>query len=49
VKNLFNEKPPGFSDSLDPAGQYFRIANYFGGGPYDYLGRSVFINVTKTF
>jgi outer membrane receptor protein involved in Fe transport len=49
VKNLFDEKPPTISDSQDPAGQYFRIANYFGGGPYDYLGRSVFVNITKTF
>ncbi|MFL6759687.1 TonB-dependent receptor domain-containing protein [Sphingomonas sp.] len=49
VKNLFNEKPPTISDSQDPFGQYFRIANYFGGGPYDYLGRSVFINLTSSF
>jgi outer membrane receptor protein involved in Fe transport len=49
VKNLFDEKPPSFSDSQDPFGQYFRIANYFGGGPYDYLGRSVFINLTAGF
>jgi outer membrane receptor protein involved in Fe transport len=49
VKNLFNEKPPGFSDSQDPSGQYFRIANFFGGGPYDYLGRSVFVNLTHSF
>ena len=49
VKNLFDEKPPSFSDSQDPFGQYFRIANYFGGGAYDYLGRSVFINLTAGF
>ena len=49
VKNLFDEKPPSFSDSQDPAGQYFRIANYFGGGAYDYYGRSVFINLSAGF
>lgn len=49
VKNLFDRKPPRFSDSQDPFGQYFRIANYFGGGAYDYLGRSVWANVTATF
>ena len=49
VKNLFDEKPPSYSDSQDSFGQYFRIANYFGGGPYDYLGRSVFINLTAGF
>jgi hypothetical protein len=30
-------------------GQYFRIANFFGGGSYDYLGRSAFINLTAQF
>ncbi|WP_310467250.1 TonB-dependent receptor [Sphingomonas sp.] len=49
ISNLFNEKPPTISDSLDTAGQYFRIGNSFGGGPYDYIGRSVFLNITKTF
>jgi len=49
VKNLFNEKPPTISDSQDPFGQFFRIANFFGGGPYDYLGRSVFLNLTTQF
>lgn len=49
VKNLFDEKPPTISDSQDPNGQYFRIANFFGGGSYDYLGRSVFINLTAQF
>jgi iron complex outermembrane receptor protein len=49
VTNVFDEKPPRFSDSEDPFGQYFRIANFFGGGSYDYLGRSVFINLTAEF
>ena len=49
VKNLFDEKPPTISNSQDPNGQYFRIANFFGGGSYDYLGRSVFINLTAQF
>jgi outer membrane receptor protein involved in Fe transport len=49
VKNIFNEKPPTISGFPISAGQYFRIGNYFGGGDYDYLGRSVFVNVTRTF
>jgi iron complex outermembrane receptor protein len=49
VRNIFNEKPPTFSGFPNVFGQYFRIGNYFGGGDYDYLGRSVFVNVTRTF
>ena len=49
VSNLFNAKPPTISDSQDTGGQYFRIGNYFGGGPYDYRGRSVFVNLTTSF
>jgi iron complex outermembrane recepter protein len=49
VNNLFDQKPPTISGHPQVNGQYFRIGNYFGGGSYDYLGRSVFVNVTHTF
>ena len=49
VNNLFDEKPPTFGGFPTVNGQYFRIGNSFGGGAYDYLGRSVFVNVTHTF
>lgn len=49
VNNVFNEKPPTISGYPSSAGQYFRIGNYFGGGDYDYYGRSLFVNVTRTF
>jgi len=49
VNNLFNAKPPTISGFPSSDGQYFRIGNYFGGGAYDYLGRSVFMNVTRKF
>jgi outer membrane receptor protein involved in Fe transport len=49
VNNLFNAKPPTISGFPSSDGQYFRLGNYFGGGSYDYLGRSVFVNVTRKF
>jgi hypothetical protein len=49
MNNVFNEKPPTISGYPTAAGQYFRIGNYFGGGDYDYYGRSLFINVTRSF
>jgi outer membrane receptor protein involved in Fe transport len=49
VNNLFNAKPPKISGFPSSDGQYFRLGNYFGGGSYDYLGRSVFVNVTRKF
>jgi len=46
VNNLFNAKPPKISDD----GQGFpRIGNFFANGPYDYRGRSIFANVTRSF
>ena len=49
VNNLFNAKPPTISGFPSSDGQYFRLGNYFGGGSYDYLGRSVFVDVTRKF
>jgi outer membrane receptor protein involved in Fe transport len=49
VRNIFNEKPPTISGFPFSDGQYFRIGNSFGGGDYDYYGRSVFVNVTRSF
>jgi outer membrane receptor protein involved in Fe transport len=46
VNNIFNEKPPTISD--DQSG-YPRVGNYFANGPYDYRGRSIFANVTRSF
>ena len=46
VNNIFNAKPPKISDD----GQGFpRIGNFFANGPYDYRGRSIFANVTRSF
>ena len=46
VNNIFNAKPPRISDD----GQGFnRIGNFFANGPYDYRGRSIFANVTRSF
>jgi len=49
MRNVFNAKPPTISGFPDVNGQYPRFGNYFGSGDYDYLGRSVFVNVTRTF
>jgi iron complex outermembrane recepter protein len=49
VKNLFNHKPPVISGFPTSTGQYFRIGNFFGSGDYDYYGRSLFVNVTRSF
>jgi len=47
VKNAFNAKPPMLS--AHPNDSAPRIGNYFANGPYDYLGRSFFVNVTRSF
>jgi outer membrane receptor protein involved in Fe transport len=49
VNNIFNEKPPTISEFPDQSGSYPRIGNYFANGPYDYRGRSIFANVTRSF
>jgi outer membrane receptor protein involved in Fe transport len=46
VNNVFNAKPPKISD--DGTG-FPRIGNFFANGPYDYRGRSIFANVTRSF
>jgi iron complex outermembrane receptor protein len=46
MNNIFNAKPPTISD--DRSG-FPRIGNFFANGPYDYRGRSVFVNITRTF
>lgn len=47
MNNIFNEKPPTISSF--PNGITPRIGNFFGNGPYDYRGRSFFVNVTRSF
>ncbi|QNM83116.1 TonB-dependent receptor [Sphingomonas sabuli] len=47
VNNIFNAKPPTIAahpNRADP-----RVGNYFANGPYDYRGRSFFVNVTRSF
>jgi len=46
MNNIFNEKPPTVSDNQTGIP---RLGNFFGNGPYDYYGRSVFVNVTRSF
>ncbi|WP_417318967.1 TonB-dependent receptor domain-containing protein [Erythrobacter aureus] len=50
VNNLFDEKPPVIG-SYGTGGSNRRptIGNYFNYGTYDFLGRSVFLNVTRSF
>ena len=49
MNNVFNRKPPIISTYGSSAGSYPRIGNYFNSSNYDFLGRSIFANVTKTF
>jgi iron complex outermembrane receptor protein len=49
MNNVFNRAPPSFGGWPTVNGQLFRIGNSLGGGSYDYLGRSVFVNVTRSF
>lgn len=44
VRNLFNENPPTIS-----AGVYNRVGNAPLYSGYDYLGRTAFVNLTKSF
>jgi outer membrane receptor protein involved in Fe transport len=46
MNNIFNTKPPTISDNNTSQP---RIGNFFANGPYDYRGRSLFVNVTRTF
>lgn len=49
VNNVFNIKPRTISSYTTNGGQYPRIGNYFNYSGYDFIGRSVFLNVTRTF
>jgi hypothetical protein len=45
MNNVFNEKPPTISDNNTSIP---RLGNFFANGPYDYRGRSIFLNLTRT-
>jgi len=50
VNNLFNEKPPVIgSYGTGSSNRRPTIGNYFNYGTYDFLGRQVFLNVTRSF
>lgn len=49
VKNLFNEKPPVISQIPVSSGRFDRIGNYLNSSNYDYVGRSLFVNLTTSF
>lgn len=49
VNNLFNRNPPIISSHSDSAGQFPRIGNFFNYSGYDFLGRKVFLNITRSF
>ena len=46
VNNLFDKDPPTISD--DATSGFPRFGNFFANGAYDYRGRSVFVNVTRS-
>ena len=47
VNNLFDKDPPTISD--DNFNGFPRFGNFFANGAYDYRGRSVFVNITRSF
>ncbi len=47
MNNVFNRKPPIIS--ADTVNNFPRYGNFFANGGYDYRGRSVFINATRSF
>lgn len=47
VNNAFDAKPPKLSAAQEDNAP--RLGNYFANGPYDYYGRSFFMNVTRSF
>jgi iron complex outermembrane receptor protein len=49
VNNLFNKLPPRISSFPTSDGQFTRIGNYFNSSNYDLVGRSFFINATRSF
>jgi len=49
VNNLFNALPPVISSYPTSGGQFTRVGNYFNSSNYDLLGRTAFLNVTRSF
>lgn len=49
VNNLFNALPPMISSYPTSGGQFTRVGNYFNSSNYDLLGRTAFLNVTRSF
>jgi len=49
INNLTNTLPPRISSFPTSDGQFTRIGNYFNSSNYDLVGRSFFMNVTRTF
>jgi iron complex outermembrane receptor protein len=51
VRNVFNEDPPKVSPALQDRGNfsYGRVGSYAFATQYDYIGRQVFVNLTRRF
>ena len=49
VDNLTNSHPPVVSQIPVSNGLYTRVGNYFNSSNYDLYGRSVYVNITRTF
>jgi iron complex outermembrane receptor protein len=51
VRNIFNEDPPKVSPALADRGNfsYGRVGSYAFATQYDYIGRQVFVNLTRRF
>ncbi|PLR26634.1 TonB-dependent receptor [Caulobacter zeae] len=51
VSNVFNEDPPKVSPALADKGNYSygRVGSYAFATQYDYIGRQVFVNLTRRF
>jgi len=51
VRNVFNEAPPKVSPALQDRGNftYGRAGSYAFASQYDYIGRQVFVNLTRRF
>ena len=49
VNNLFNTLPPTLSSFPSSDGQFTRVGNYFNSSNYDLIGRSMFLNITRSF
>ena len=49
VNNLTNSHPPMISQVAATANEFSRIGNYLNSSNYDYNGRSIFMNFTRSF